>query len=580
MRLGMNFYLLFLLCAYSVSHPSERQILVLTGFDLTLQDVVRMSQEPINVAIDSQALSRVHQSHKVLLQAGKEGKAIYGLNRGVGLDKDKTIFNGDTLDPQSKKASENFNKNIVYSHCAAVEPELSEEIIFPVMLIRLNMMMQGRSGVHPDVVILLAEFINKRIAPIVPGRGSIGEGDITILSHISLAMMGEGDVIFEHQRRPAKDVLALCGLEPIEPFAKDALSILSSNAYSCALAVLTLIKTEQLLKKADIIFALSLEGLNGNIAPLLPQVQTLQSANGQHVIAHNILDGLEGSYVWKSSAARALQDPLSFRCVSHVHGAVYDILQRLREKMTVQINTADDNPRVILDVANTESLSEQERLYYLNDALAAVIPTACFEPINWVIDYESLAILLSHVSHLSIQRMLKLDDERFTGLSRFLSPNAQTIGFAALQMAFIALDTEIRSLSVPHSADFFPVTGEIEDHATHAPFIVQRVSKIIDNLYYIFGLELMHAAQAVDLRREKKGDITLGNATNKLYAAYRMRVPFLCLDRPLSYDIGVSRKFVNEYVCNAIKKSHGRDHDSFDSQNLKCVVLSGDACSL
>ena len=163
MNKKVGFFIGILVTVFSGVSAADSSPLMLSGKELTVEDVVRVSQEPIQVVIDAKALSRVRRSHKVLLQAAQEGKPVYGLNRGVGLNKDKTIFKGNTLDPEAKEASENFNRNILYSHSAAIEPELSKKIVFPVMLIRLNMMLRGQTGVHPDVVMLLAEFINKRI---------------------------------------------------------------------------------------------------------------------------------------------------------------------------------------------------------------------------------------------------------------------------------------------------------------------------------------------------------------------------------------------------------------------------------
>ena len=302
---------------------------------------------------------------------------------------------------------------------------------------------------------------------------------------------------------------------------------------------------------------MSLEGLNGNIAPLLPQVQKLRPFKGQNRAAEHIRKVLEGSSLWKTSATRELQDPLSFRSVSQVHGSVRDIVKSLKEKIVLQMNSSDDNPAVLLHAVNDGTLSEQEQRYYLNEGHGAVIPTANFEPINWAIEFESLAIALSHASHLSVQRMIKLVDERFTKLSRFLAPNAYTIAFGTIQKPFIALNTEIRSLSTPHSMDYFPVAGEIEDHATNAPLILHRLCKILSNLYYIFSIELMHAAQAIDLRVRQSPDLKLGRLTEQLYSAYRTKVTFLDKDRPLFNDIRASKDFLSTDALTIMRNARG-----------------------
>ncbi|MCE5318642.1 MAG: aromatic amino acid lyase [Parachlamydia sp.] len=538
----MRLYSLIITLAISNILFASEPIL-LTGQNLQIEEVVRAMNDPVQVKIDPSAWERVRRSHALLLQAAREDHPIYGLNRGVGLNKDRTIFQGDTIDPEAREASERFNRNLLYSHSASVEPELSKKIIFPVMLIRLNTLLQGKAGVDPDVITLLAAFINHHIQPAVPSRGSLGEADITILAHIGLAMIGEGEVIFEGRRMPSREALKRVGLQPLVPFGKDGLSILSSNAYSAAMGTILIHHIEKLIDRAEDTFALSLEALNGNVAPFLSDVQILRPYKGQMASAEKIRQALAGSYLWDRSQERALQDPLSFRSASQVHGAVRDLLHSIKAKICIQINRSDDNPAVVLDAVPSADAKEQERAFYVKGIPGAVFPTANFEPINWVIDYEALAIALSHLSHLSTQRMVKLVDERFTKLSRFLSADPQTLAFATIQKTFISLDTEIRTLSSPHSMDYFPVAGDIEDHATNAPLILHRLCSIVSNLNYIFGMELMHAAQAMDLRKQKNPSLRMGHKTKALFEAYRKQISFLKKDRPLTEDIHKSYQF-------------------------------------
>lgn len=545
----MNYLIKFLIFLFIVHSSllladSSKEI-CLTGFNLTTELIVEHAKNKSIVQIDPAAWERVKKSYQLILLAAKEDKPVYGLNRGVGLNKDKTLFQGNILSEEAKAASINFNRNNLRATSSAVGPPLSERIVFATMLIKLNSILQGSTGAQPEVAELLLEFINRRIQPVIPSRGSIGEADITILSHLGLALMGEGDVYFQGEWMSAEKALAINGLTPLIPLGKDSLSIMSSNAYSSALASLLIHDIEQLLDKSDLIFSLSLEGLNGNVAPFLKEVQNARPYEGQRKSARNIRTALENSFLWKPSHLRELQDPLSFRSASQVHGTVRDFLQSTQQKLFLHLNSSDDNPLVVLNIEEKGS-TELEKSYYLENFSAAVIPTANFETINWTIDFEALAISLSHLSHASTQRMLRLSSEKLTHLSRFLSPDTDAILFGAIQKTFVALDGEIKALSMPTSRDLVPVAGDIEDLSTNLPLILHRTCKIVDNLYHILGMELMHASQAVDLRKREIPSLQLGKWTGELYNHYREEVSFIEKDRSLSPDIEKSYFFVGQ----------------------------------
>ena len=396
---------------------------------------------------------------------------------------------------------------------------------------------------------MFVNFLNKGITPVFPSGGSIGEADITILAHIGLAMTGEGEVLFRNKKMLASSALKLSGLEPLHPYAKDALAIFSSNAYTAGMGALTVYDLHHLLDKYDLLASLSLEGLNGNIAPFLGPVQAIRPYKGQELSAHNVLHNLQGSYLFDVSKARALQDPLSFRTESQVNGAARNIMKVLQHNLAIQLNSSDDNPAVILDVTPNKDAGAQEKAYYVsnNQLTGAVIPTANFEPIPWVLNFEELNIALSHLSASSTQRTIKLSTEHFTLLSRFLSPDDSTIAFGAIQKPLLYLNTSIYQLSTPVSAISYPIAGEIEDTATNSLLVVQHTRQIMDALYQVMGFELLHASQAIDLRKLQIPDLKLGIETSKLFAEFRKKVSFLNQDRALTPDINKSYLFISGY---------------------------------
>lgn len=523
--------------------------IVLNGHNLTVEDVVKIARLNTHVRIDSLALEKVKRSHQLLLLAAEKDMPVYGLNRGVGLNKDKTIFKGNVLTPQARKDSEQFNMNDIYATSAAVGPNAPREVVRAAMVARLNTLLLGNAGAQPAVVEMFAAFLNNDITPVFPSGGSIGEADITILAHIGLAMAGKGDVLYKGKQMPAKKALKLAGLQPVHFYAKDALSLFSSNAYTAGMAALVTYDVENLINKYELLTALSLEGINGNIAPFLEPVHAIRPYYGQGVSARHVMNALQGSYLLDTSPKRALQDPLSFRTASQISGATRDALQDLKRDLTIQLNSSDDNPAVVVDIRPSKEASPQEKAYYVSNGslYGAVIPTASFEPIPWVLDIEKLNIALGHLSASSTQRIVKLSAFCINQISRFLSPDQATIAFAAIQKPIMYLNTEIQQQSIPVSTISYPVAGEIEDTATNSLLVVQHLNKITDNLYQIMGFELMHASQAVDLKKLQTPTLALGKQTLRLYSAFRKTVPFLKKDRELTPDIKKSYQFIRHY---------------------------------
>jgi histidine ammonia-lyase len=352
------------------------------------------------------------------------------------------------------------------------------------------------------------------VHPVIPERGSVGEADIACLSHIGLAMIGEGEVFYDGKRTASAEALKKAGLKPVVLGPKDGLAIVSSNALAAGEGALVLYDIKELLDISDVIYALSLEGLNGNVSPLDMRTHGMRPYPGQAYSAKRIAEYLEGSYIWEPDWKKPVQDPLSFRGSAHVHGAVRDAVSYVEGLLFIQLNSSDDNPCIILEDKKIISCSNSEVT-------------------NWSLGFEMLGMALSQLSKVACHRIIKLANPAFTKLSRFLSPSDNVLAFATIQKTFTSLDTEIRHLSNPAISDFFALAGDMEDHANNAPYIVQKTRKIVDNLFYILGIEAMHAAQAVDLR----SDIHIGKGTKAAYNSIREAVPFYNKDRNLSVDI-------------------------------------------
>lgn len=488
--------------------------LVLNGSNLTLKDVYDVAFNNRTVDIEDEAFERVSASRQILFDMAARGESVYGLNRGVGWNKDKE-FDRDFF--------ETYNRNLLNSHSLGVEPYHTDEEVRAILLIRLNKALIGTTGISVEILNLYKEFLNRGIHPRVSKRGSIGEADITTLSHIGLCFIGDWEVSYKNKILPSMEVLEMEGIDPAVLGPKDGLSIVSSNAQGEAMVCILVREIEELVSIFNLVYCMSIEGLNGVMESLGEKVNQLRGLKGQIQAAEQCRKFLKGSYLHKPHEGRALQDALSFRGAFTITGTVLDALDFIKENLLIQINATDDNPCIILD-ENRTSVSSN------------------FETTTLAVGVEMLATALSHMSKASCYRMIKLADPEFTKLSRFLTPcDVKTIAYGTIQKTFTYLDTENRMLANPSSMDFYSLAGTIEDHASNLPLAANKVMQIIDNLKYIIGMEAIHAAQAIDLR----GDIELGEITKLAYDQLRECVPFLDRDRNLSIDIKKAYDWIN-----------------------------------
>jgi histidine ammonia-lyase len=543
---------------WALPGAAQDNAILLDGKSLTISQVIQVAVRNAPVTIAPSAMEQMRQSFNVLIAAAVKGISIYGVNYGVGQNKDQPIFSGP-LTSKDCEPSRQFNIRNLFATSAGAGPEAPETLVRAAMLIRLNTMLVGRTGAQPRVAELYKDFLNNGIHPVLPTRASVGEADITILAHIGLAMMGEGDVNYKGRRMPAAQALADAKIDKLEPFGKDSLAIMSSNAYAAAVAVLAQDDLRRLLWVDDQVFALSLEALNGNVSPFLPPVYSADRT--QVTIAANVLHQLEGSFLWSRDENRALQDPLSYRTASHVLAVAFDENSELGKWLLAQINSSDDNPAVIFGIQPDADAPEQIKAYYVGPVAlknpcgrenaprvsGAVIPTGNFEPLRWVVSLQATGIALSHVSRAAASRITRLGSPEFTKLSRFLTPDEKTtLAYSAIQKTYAALDAEIQAESGLVSTNTVPLAGDIEDTATNSVLAANRLQHIVDNLYAIVAIELMHAAQAVDLRLRANPSLPLGEGTRPLFESFRNSVPFLDRDRELTKDITKATTFVRK----------------------------------
>lgn len=513
----------------------------LTGADLTQDQAWRIAQGE-EVAISKKAMKQVTDSNRLVMAAARAGVEIYGLTVGVGLNKDHHLFDakGD-LTPEVRKASIEFNRNILRSHSVGYGPALSKEVTRLAMVVRLNTMLTGRSGAQPRVVELYRDFLNKGVTPVVPTRGSIGDADITLASHIGSVMMGEWRAEVDGKVVSGAEALKMKGITPLVPEGKDGLGILSSNCVGVAMTMDAMRTMHQALKVSPVVYGLTLEGMNGNVAPFLAQTVNNHPLTGLKEAAAEMRATLKGSYLWNFDKTRALQDPLSFRTTVYTISEAKRALKELDELVNIQINSSDDNPGVILNASKEDFDKTQVKQYFVDKdgVKGAIIPSANFEPLPIAIAAQRATIALSHVSHNALHRTMRLDEDRFSGLARYLAgpnnPNGHAFG--ATEDSMVSIYAENIELANPISMHGTPVEGNIEDSASNLPRVAERLKRASNNMFDLYSMELLHNTQAIDLRKMKQDNVKLSDKTGALYNAYRKVVPFVEKDRIFSGDL-------------------------------------------
>jgi histidine ammonia-lyase len=527
----------------SASADVARRPLVLSGEPLSIADIIEVARQGRPVEISSKARARVATTFEVVLAAARAQLPVYGLTTGVGWNKDKdALKSAEAMDPDLMAASQRFNLGTLRAHAAGVGEALPDDVVRAAMVVRLNLLLTGDGGVQPAVVDQYAAFLNRNITPVVPGRGSVGEADILQSAHIGLALAGEWKVRYGGAVVPAAQALSATGLRPVALVGKDFLAIIGDNSLTVAEALLAVHSARMWLDHEVTIFALSLEGLNGNVAPFLDVVVAAHPGHGFSVVAGRLRADLAGSDLWNVGDHRALQDPLSFRTMPIVLGNAWEALDGAEAEILFFANHSGDNPLVVTDTRSLTAQGAQAGRYIVPGVPnAAIVPTANFEELPLVAALERVSIALGHSSESITQSVLRFENPAITGLPRFLTaPDNPGHGFGAVQKAVVSLNSEIRSLAMPVSLESGVLAGNIEDVTTNGPLTARRLGELVEDLYPLASLQLLHAAQAVELRR----GFHQGSGTRTLLEGYRAHVPFVEQDRILTGDIEAGAQFL------------------------------------
>lgn len=478
----------------------------ITGHDLTPDTVSAIAREGATVEVTEEARDRMRAAAALVRRAADAGTPVYGVTTGLGPRVVHRVHDDDLAD---------FSLNTLRGRAMAVGEPLPAELTRAAMAVRLNGLCAGGAGAGVGIADGLAALLNARVHPCVPSSGSVGASDLCMLAHVGLTLIGEGEAEYEGERMPSAQALTRAGLEPVTLGPKDGLAICSSSAVSVGAAALALVDAEACLRAAQTSAALSMEGFRANLSPLDPRVVAARPAPGQAWSAAGLLALLAGGSLTEPGAARRLQDPLSFRCAGQVNGALRVALDQLAAAVKPELQGAADNPLVLIE--------DEE-----------ILSTGNFQVPALSLALDTTAIAVAQVASPVAERQARLKTGRLSGLPQNLTIVGQTSsGVGPLTKVAQALVMEIRHRAAPFAVQHTVGADAVEDDSTGATQGALRLREQLDRLWLLVAIELVVAAQAVELAAPER----LGAGTEAAYRCVRESVPPLGPDRAMGAEV-------------------------------------------
>ncbi len=471
-----------------------------------------MTNPGVDVGLSSETVEKIRNSRQRVEKVLNSGETVYGINTGFGALAEVRISDEDLLTLQG---------NLIRSHCVGVGRDFPDQIVRGILLLRAHTLSLGFSGVRVEVVEQILSLLNHNILPRIPRIGSLGaSGDLAPLAHMSLALLGEGEVRKDGELIQASKALGDLGLAPLVLEAKEGLALINGTPVMCAIGVECIERARILIKSADIIAAMCLEALSGTDQAFLPRLHELRPHHGQRLSARNLYNLLQDSAHRESHRdCGRVQDAYSLRCIPQVHGTCYDAFFRTLETLEIEINSVTDNPIVLED---------------------AIISCGHFhgEPVSMVLCY--LAMGLSELASLSERRQNRLMNHHLSHLPPFLIENSGlNSGLMIAHYTSAACVSENKGLAYPAVVDSIPTSADQEDHVSMGVTSAKNCLRIIENLESVLSIELLMAAQGLEYA-SKPVSASLQNVFEEL----REIVEPVDRDRVFKGDIENARNFL------------------------------------
>ena len=479
------------------------------------------------VSLDEELYDAINASAEEVTRVLAADKVVYGINTGFGMLASKKIPSEDLRTLQ---------KSLVLSHATGVGEELSNAEVALVILLKVQSLTRGYSGIRLAVIERLIAFINHGIYPCIPSKGSVGaSGDLAPLAHLACAVIGEGDVTYQGKRCNSLEALAAANLTPLKLEAKEGLALLNGTNVSTALGLKNLFGIENCLKNAIVSGAMTVDAALGSYAPFDARIQAIRGHQGQIDIAATFRNLLHDSELNSSHEnCDRVQDPYSLRCQPQVMGACLDQIRFAAQTLIIEANAVSDNPLVFADSGDIVSGGNFH---------AEPVAMAC----------DNLAIAISEIGAISERRISLLLDKHLSNLPAFLVDNSGVnSGFMIAQVTAAALASENKAMAHPASVDSIPTSANQEDHVSMATFSARRLAEMLENVNNIIAIELLCAAQGIDFR----APLQTAPVLSKVHQLIRQEVTFYSEDRYFATDINAARNMVTSgELCRDVKLS-------------------------
>ncbi|MDH8679112.1 histidine ammonia-lyase [Fusibacter bizertensis] len=483
-----------------------KNVVMIDGQSLTIDKVLEVSRFGYKVELSQEAKDKVIIARKFVDEIVDSKKVVYGITTGFGKFSDVTI---------SKEETKDLQRNLIISHSCGIGNPFSEEIVRAIMLLRVNNMAKGHSGVQPATIDTLVQMLNKGVHPIIPEKGSLGaSGDLAPLSHMVLVMIGLGEAIYEGVRMDGAKAMAKAGIPTIELTSKEGLALINGTQVMTAVGTITAYEAIQLVKLSDISAAMTVEALKGITDAFDPRLHMVRPHQGQIDTAANMLRILEDSGLTTRQGEIRVQDAYTIRCIPQIHGASKDALNYVVERINIEINAVTDNP-----------------ILFPEDGV--VFSGGNFHGQPMALPFDFLGIALAEVANVSERRIERLVNPQLSGLPAFLTPHGGLhSGFMIAQYAAASLVSENKVLAHPASVDSIPSSANQEDHVSMGTIAARKAKEILFNAQNVIAIELLCAAQAIDFSDATR----LGKGTKAAYDVIRSSVSKIEEDRVMNVD--------------------------------------------
>ncbi len=473
------------------------------GSWMTIEDVVNVSRYGALVELTKNAIDQINASRKTVEGIIESGQVVYGMNTGYGKFENVMIDPGDLDELQLR---------LILSDCCGVGNPFPKECVRAMMLLRVNVLSRGCSGVRLSTVNTLVEMLNKGVTPVVREKGSVGaSGDLCPLAHMVMPMLGDGEAEYQGEVMSGAEAMAKAGIPTVHLVSREGLGLINGTTAMTGVAALAVHDSENLVKSADIVSALTVEALTGIVDAYDERLHAVRLFKGQINSAENLRRLLKGTKMATRAGELRVQDAYSIRGIPQVHGGIREAFDYVKKVVETEINAVTDNPVTFTDTGD-------------------IISGANFHGEAIAIAMDTLGIAMAEIADIAERRIARMVDPALNnGLPAFIiADGGLNCGYMIPHYAAAALVSENKVLAHPASVDSIPTSAGQEDHVSFGTISARKARQIIDHAFHVISIEWICAAQGADIRGN--AEERLGEGTKAAYRYLREKVPYCVKD--------------------------------------------------